>query len=84
MNILNFGTDGKYVKITSDEGMLLTTWQDDDDIITFDCCKQASLLSSLLCIYREITEGYATELRNRRDKAMEQLVSIDENEENIN
>ena len=83
MNILNFGIDGKYVKITSDEGMLLTTWQDDNDIITFDCCKQASLLSSLLCMYREITEEYATELRNRRDKAMEQLASIDENDENI-
>ena len=83
MNILNFGTDGKYVKITSDEGMLLTTSQDDDDIITFDCCKQASSLSSSLRIYREITEEYATELRNRRDKAMEQLVSIDENNENI-
>ena len=83
MNILNFGIDGKYVKITSDEGMLLTTWQDDDDIITFDCCKQASLLSSLQCMYREITEEYATELRNRRDKAMEQLASIDENDENI-
>ena len=83
MNILNFGIDGKYVKITSDEGMLLTTWQDDDDIITFDCCKQASLLRSLPCMYREITEEYATELRNRRDKAMEQLTSIDENNENI-
>lgn len=83
MNILNFGINSKYVKITSDDGMLLTTWQDDDDIITFDCCKQASLLSSLLCIYREITEEYAIELRNRRDKAMEQLVSIDENDENI-
>ena len=83
MNILNFGTDGKYVKITSDEGMLLTTWQDDDDIITFDCCKQSSLLSSSPCMYREITEEYATELINRRDKAMEQLASIDENNENI-
>lgn len=83
MNILNFGTDGKYVKITSDEGMLLTTWQDDDNIITFDCCKQASLLSSSLSIYREITEEYATELINRRDKVMEQLASIDENNENI-
>lgn len=83
MNTLNFGTDGRYVKITSDDGMLLTTWQDDDDIITFDCCKQASLLSSSLSIYREITEEYATELINRRDKVMEQLASIDENNENI-
>lgn len=83
MNILNFGTDGRYVKITSDDGMLLTTWQDDDDIVTFDCCKQASLLSSSLSIYSEITEEYATELINRRDKVMEQLASIDENNENI-
>ena len=83
MNILNFWIDGKYVKITSYEGMLLTTWQDDDDVITFDCCKQASLLSSLLCMYREITEEYATELRNRRDKEMEQLASIDETNEYI-
>lgn len=83
MNILNFGTDGRYVKITSDDGMLLTTWQDDDDIITFDCCKQASLLSSSLSTYSEITEEYATELINRRDKVMEQLASIDENNENI-
>lgn len=83
MNTLNFGTDGRYVKITSDDGMLLTTWQDYDDIITFDCCKQASLLSSLQCIYREITEEYATELINRRDKVIEQLASIDENNENI-
>ena len=83
MNILNFGIDGKYVKITSDEGMLLTTWHDDDNIITFDCCKQASLLSSSMYMYREITEEYATGLRNRMDKAMEQLVSMDENNENI-
>lgn len=83
MNILNFGIDGKYVKITSDEGMLLTTWHDDDNIITFDCCKQASLLSSSMYMYREITEEYATGLRNRMDKAMEQLASMDENNENI-
>ena len=83
MNILKFGIDGKYVKITSDEGMLLTTWHDDDNIITFDCCKQASLLSSSMYMYREITEEYATGLRNRMDKAMEQLASMDENNENI-
>ena len=78
-----FGDINQYATLIADECYWLTTWNEADDISTFDAFKTVRLLSERAGLFHEISEEYATELRNRRDKAMEQLASIDENNENI-
>ena len=83
MQTTYFGDSNQYATLTADEGYWLTTWNEADNISTFNAFKTVRLLSERTGLFHEISEEYATELRNRMDKAMEQLASIDENNENI-
>lgn len=49
-------TVDKYIKHYAEEGMVLTEWNEGDDILDFTYCKIAICPLNKECNYREITE----------------------------
>ena len=71
-------TTDKYVKITPDEGMVLTTWNEGDDIVEYNGIKTVyAPLTADISMFREITIEENTKLEEDRDKAVE-LIRLSE------
>ena len=74
MQTTYFGDSNQYATLTADEGYWLTTWNEADDISTFNAFKTVRLLSGHAGLFHEITEEQAMVYVERRERQMEEAV----------
>lgn len=83
MQTTYFGDSNQYVTLTADEGYWLTTWNEADDISTFDAFKTVRLLSERTGLFHEITEEQAMSYAERRERQMAEAVQSISDESQI-
>ena len=74
MQTTYFGDSNQYAILTADEGYWLTTWNEVDDISTFNAFKTVRLLSGRAGLFHEITEEQAMIYAERRERQMGEAV----------
>ena len=70
MQTTYFGDSNQYVTLAADEGYWLTTWNEADDISTFNNFKTVRVLSERAGLFHEITEEQAMAYAERRERQM--------------
>ena len=83
MQTTYFGDSNQYAILTADEGYWLTTWNEADDISTFNAFKTVRLLSGRAGLFHEITEEQAMTYAERRDRQMGEAVQSISDESQI-
>lgn len=83
MQTTYFGDSNQYAAITADEGYWLTTWNEADDISTFNAFKTVCLLSEYAGLFHEITEEQAMAYAERRERQMAEAVQSISDESQI-
>lgn len=79
MQITYWGTDNKFAKVVADEGMWLTSFNEEtQDIVFFHSCKSVVALAKKITKYYEITDEKNEELLARRELALYGDMSDDE------
>ena len=83
MQTTYFGDSNQYATLTADEGYWLTTWNEADDISTFNNFKTVRLLSERAGLFHEITEEQAMAYAERRERQMAEAVQSISDESQI-
>ena len=83
MQTTYFGDNNQYATLTADEGYWLTTWNEVDDISTFNNFKTVRVLSELAGLFHEITEEQAMAYAVRRERLMFETVQSISDESQI-
>jgi hypothetical protein len=79
MQITYWGTDNKFAKVVADEGMWLTSFNEEtQDIVFFHSCKSVMALAKKITKYYEITDEKNEELLARQELAMQEDMADDE------
>lgn len=83
MQTTYFGDSNQYAILTADEGYWLTTWNEADDISTFNAFKTVRLLSGRDGLFHEITEEQAMAYAEKRERQMGEAVQSISDESQI-
>lgn len=84
MQITYWGTDNKFAKVVADEGMWLTSFNEEtQDIVFFHSCKSVMALAKKITKYYEITDEKNEELLARRELALYGDMSDDESNDGL-
>lgn len=84
MQITYWGTDNKFAKVVADEGMWLTSFNEEtQDIVFFHSCKSVMALAKKITKYYEITDEKNEELLARRELALYGDMTDDESSDGL-